>query len=110
MKYRMMKQPRLRKRIGIISLWKEDYFDLTLVFNFINILRAQFLYNSAFLTKYFCPSQNVTRKKLCESLLYKKGAHRTLLMKLTLEVALKDSKFYRIKIFGKRTNSTFHNT
>jgi len=54
----------------------------TTLVNFINILRAHFVYKSAFLPKSFCQSQNVTREKLRQALLYEKCA-RKMLMKLT---------------------------
>jgi hypothetical protein len=47
--------------------------------NFINILRAGFLYESAFLPKSFCQSQNLTREKLCKALLYEKCARKMLM-------------------------------
>jgi len=50
--------------------------------NFINILRAHFRIKVLFLPKSFCQSQNVTREKLREALLYEKRA-RKMLMKLT---------------------------
>jgi len=53
--------------------------------NFINILRARFLCESAFLPKYFCQSQNLTREKLLNLPLHKQCARKTL-MKLTTGV------------------------
>ncbi len=59
--------------------------------NFINILRAHFLYESAFLPKSFCQSHHVTREKLPKALSYEKLVHE-MLMKLTLKFILKKSK------------------
>jgi hypothetical protein len=45
-------------KIPVHQMWMK----MTLGFNFINILRMRFSYESAFFPKSFCQSQNVTRK------------------------------------------------
>jgi len=56
-------------------------FTSDILVNIINILRALFSYESAFLPKSFCQSQNVTKEKLREAILYNKHV-RKMMMKL----------------------------
>jgi len=68
--------------------------------NFINILRTNFLYESALLSFFFY--LHVTREKLPKRLSYKKGTHK-MLMKLTPESHSKKGQkarfFLRFKCF-----------
>jgi len=52
---------------------------LTPAVNFINVLRANYTYKSAFV---HLPNPKCNSKKLCQALWYTKAAHKTL-MKLT---------------------------
>jgi len=67
---------------------------LTPLVNFINILHAHFSYESAFFSpKFFRQSQNVTREKQREALLYEKFSRKMLMILTTPSFLRSESQF-----------------